>query len=76
MLELEFEHLEDPDEACNQLASATVLGIGAVAAAGLTVANASSGDDGPEDDGADTAISGEALQQRARRPSTIPEKVG
>jgi len=34
-----------------------------VAAAGLTVANASSSDDGPEDDGADVAISGDALQQ-------------
>ncbi len=45
------------------LASATTLAIGAVAAVGLTVASASSGDDGPEDDGADTPISGEALQQ-------------
>ncbi len=46
-----------------KLASATALAIGAVAAAGLTVAKASSGDDGPEDDGADVAISGDALQQ-------------
>jgi len=46
-----------------KLASATTLAIGAVAAAGLTVANASSSDDGPEDDGADVAISGDALQQ-------------
>ena len=45
------------------LASATTLAIGAVAAVGLTVANASSGDDGPEDDGADTPIAGDALQQ-------------
>ena len=46
-----------------KLASVSTLAIGAVAAVGLTVANASSGDDGPEDEGADTAISGEALQQ-------------
>ena len=46
-----------------KLASATTLAIGAIAAVGLTVASASSGDDGPEDDGADTPISGEALQQ-------------
>ena len=45
-----------------KIASATTLAIGAVAA-GLTVANASSGDDGPEDDGADTAITGDALQR-------------
>ena len=45
------------------LASAAALGVGAVAAVGLTVANASSGDDGREDDGADTAISGDALRQ-------------
>jgi hypothetical protein len=42
-------------------AAGAVLAVGA-AAAGLTVANAS-GDDGPEDDGADTAISGDALAQ-------------
>ena len=46
-----------------KLASAAALGLGVVAAAGLTVANASSGDDGPEDDGADTAISDDALQR-------------
>ena len=46
-----------------KLASAATLGVGVIAAAGLTVANASSGDDGPEDDGADTAISGDALQR-------------
>jgi len=46
-----------------KLASATALAVGAVAAAGLTVASASSGDDGPEDDSADVAISGDALQQ-------------
>ncbi len=45
-----------------KLASAITLAVGGVAAAGLTVANASSGDDGPEDDGADVAISGDALQ--------------
>ena len=46
-----------------KLASVTTLAVAAVAAAGLTVANASSGDDGPEDDGADVAISGDALQR-------------
>ena len=46
-----------------KLASAIALAIGVVAAVGLTAANASSGDDGPEDDGADIAISGDALQQ-------------
>ena len=46
-----------------KIATATTLAIGAVAAAGLTVAKASSSDDGPEDDGADTAISGDALQR-------------
>ena len=46
-----------------KLASAATLGVGVVVAAGLTVANASSGDDGPEDDGADTAIFGDALQR-------------
>ena len=39
------------------------LGVGAVAAAGLAVANASSGEDEHDDDGTDTAISGEALEQ-------------
>ncbi len=38
-----------------KLASATALAVGAVAAAGLTVASASSGDDRPEDDGAGDA---------------------
>ncbi|MDQ3544099.1 MAG: hypothetical protein M3431_09610, partial [Actinomycetota bacterium] len=47
----------------NKLPSATTLAIGAVAAVGLTVASASSGHDGPEDEGADTPISGESLQQ-------------
>ena len=46
-----------------KLASTAALGVGVIAAAGLTVANASSGDDGPEDDGPDTAISGDALQR-------------
>ena len=46
-----------------KLASVGAIGVGVVAAAGLTVATASSGDDGPEDDGADTAISGEDLQR-------------
>ncbi len=45
------------------VASATTLAIGAVAAVGLTVASASSGDDGPEDDATDTPISGDALHQ-------------
>ena len=45
-----------------KIASATTLAFAAVAA-GLTVANASSGDDGPEADGADTAITGDALQR-------------
>ena len=43
--------------------SAAALSVGVVTAAGLTVANASSGDDGPEDDRADTAIAGDALQR-------------
>lgn len=46
-----------------KLASATALAVGVVATAGLTVASASSGDDGPEDDGTDTPVAGEALQQ-------------
>ena len=46
-----------------KVVAATALGMGAVAATGLTVANASSGDDGPDDDGADTAIAGDALQR-------------
>ena len=46
-----------------KVVSATALGVGVIAAAGLTVANASSGDDGPEDDGSDTAIAGDALQR-------------
>ena len=46
-----------------KLASAATLGVGVVVAAGLTVANASSGDDGPQDDGADTAIFGDVLQR-------------
>src|SRR5262245_62602025 len=45
------------------ISAAAVLALGGVAAAGLTVANAASGDDGPEDGGGDTAISGEALQR-------------
>ncbi len=45
------------------IAAAAAVALGGVAAAGLTVANAASGDDGPEDDGADTAITGEALQR-------------
>jgi hypothetical protein len=44
-----------------KILSATGLVAGTIAAAGLTVANASGGDDGPEDDGTDTAISGDAL---------------
>jgi uncharacterized membrane protein YkoI len=46
-----------------KIASAATLGIGVVAVAGLTVANAATGDDGPDDDGADTAISGDALRR-------------
>ena len=45
------------------IAAAATVALGGVAAAGLTVANAASGDDGPEDDGADTAITGEAMQR-------------
>jgi hypothetical protein len=41
-------------------ATGAAIAAGAVVAAGLAVASASS-DDGPEDDGADTAISGDAL---------------
>lgn len=43
-----------------KLVAVITLAIGGVAALGLTAANAS-GDDGPEDDGADVAISGDAL---------------
>ena len=43
-------------------AAGATLAAGAIAAAGLTVANAS-GDDGPEDEGGDTPISGDALAE-------------
>lgn len=49
-----------------KIASATAVAVGALAAAGLTVANAAGGDDGPEDDGADVAISGDALAQASQ----------
>lgn len=46
-----------------KIGAAATLAVGGIAAAGLTVANAASGDDGPEDNGGDTAITGEALQR-------------
>ena len=57
-----------------KLASAATLGVGVVVAAGLTVATASSGDDGPQDDGADTAISATPCNEQARQPSPTPGK--
>jgi uncharacterized membrane protein YkoI len=44
-----------------KVTSGIAIGVGAIAAAGLAVANASSGEDGPDDDGTETAISGDAL---------------
>jgi hypothetical protein len=45
-----------------KIAAAATVALGG-AAAGLAVASASSGDDGPEDDGVDIAITGEDLQR-------------
>lgn len=47
----------------NKVAAGIALAVGACAAAGLTVVNASNGEDGPDDDASDTAITGDALQR-------------
>ena len=46
-----------------KVTSGIAIGVGAIAAAGLAVANASSGEDEPDDDGTETAISGDALER-------------
>ena len=46
-----------------KLTTGIAVGLGVVAAAGLAVANASSGEDEPDDDATETAISGDALQR-------------
>ena len=46
-----------------KITSAIAIGVGAVGAAGLAVASASNGEDGPDDDATETAISGDALER-------------
>jgi hypothetical protein len=46
-----------------KITSGIVIGVGAVAAAGLAVANATSGEDEPDDDALETAIGGDALER-------------
>jgi hypothetical protein len=46
-----------------KVTSGIALGVGVVAAAGLAVANAAGGEDEPDDDGTETAITGDDLQR-------------
>jgi uncharacterized membrane protein YkoI len=46
-----------------KVTSGIAIGVAAVAAASLTVANATGGEDEPDDDGSETAISGDALER-------------
>ena len=46
-----------------KLTTGIAVGLGVVTAAGLAVANASSGEDEPDDDATETAIGGDALQR-------------
>lgn len=46
-----------------KLTTGAAIGVAAIASAGLAVANASNGEDEPDDDATETAISGDALRQ-------------
>jgi hypothetical protein len=47
----------------SKITAAVLLGAGAAAAAGFAAVNATTGEDGPDDDGTDVAITGDALER-------------